>query len=339
MTRLRWGILGTGRIARQFATALRRSRHGLLTAIASRGTPPSDVAEFAGARLLTGYDALLQDDDVDAVHIATAHPTHAPWAIRAAACGKHVLVEKPLAMNAAEAEQVITAARRADVLLMEGFMFRSHQQTLRLAQLVAAGAIGDVRLVQASFGYVKPYDPSSRYFSAALGGGAILDVGCYCMAMARLIAGAAAGEAFREPIQLRGSVLLAPSGVDTVAVAELRFAGGVLAQLATSNRAVLDNTVRIFGSHGLIEVASPWFCTGKSGGSSAIVQRDAAGWQTVHGFETPEWLFAIEADAFAAAVPRREPIWPNMSAADTLGNARALDAWRAAAGVRYAADG
>jgi predicted dehydrogenase len=336
--RLRWGILGTGRIARQFATALPRARSSRLVAVATRALPLSNPDAFGAARLVEGYDALLDDAEVEAVYVATPHPTHAHWATRALAAGKHVLCEKPLAMTAAEAARVIAAARRSGRLLMEAFMFRPHPQTHRLVELLRAGVVGEVLLVQASFGYVKPYDPASRYFNRALGGGAILDVGGYCTAMARLIAGVAGDAPFREPLRLHGMATLAPTGVDLAATAELEFAGGILAQLAVANRAVLDNAVRIFGSAGRIEIPSPWFCAGKQGGRSDIVVYDTNDTATVHPIETEEWLYAIEADAFAASLPHQEAAWPAMSWEDTLGNMRVLDAWRAAAGVRYDAD-
>ena len=337
--RLRWGILGTGRVARQFATALPHSARGRLVAVASRGPPAAPpAAEFAAARLIHGYDALLADPEVDAVYVATLHPDHATWVAHAAAAGKHVLCEKPLAMTAAEAKRAIAAAARAGVFLMEGFAFRVHPLTQRLVELLRARAIGNVRMLQATFGYVKPYDPASRYFARSLGGGAILDVGGYCMAMARLIAGIARGEPFSEPIHVRGSASLAPTGVDRWAVAELVFPDEILAQLCTANSAVLDNRVRIFGSSGEIELPSPWFCSGKRGGVTEIIVRDADRRAVVHPVATEGWLFGIEADAVAAALPAQEVEWPGMGWADTLGNMRALDAWRAAVGVRYAAD-
>jgi predicted dehydrogenase len=337
--RLRWGILATGRGARQFATALAHAVRGRLVAVASRApTAARPCGEFAHARVVHGYDALLADPEVDAVYIATPHPEHARWVARAAAAGKHVLCEKPLAMTAAEARGAIDAARRAGVFLMEGFAFRLHPSTHRLIALLREGTIGRVRMVQATFGYAKPYDPASRYFAQSLGGGAILDVGGYCMAMARLVAGVALGEHCVEPLGVRGAASLTPTGVDRYAVAELVFPGEILAQLCTANSVVLDNRVRIFGTRGEIELTSPWFCSGKRGGVAEIIVRDAERREVVHSVETTQWLFAIGADAVAASLPAQQVAWPGMRWDDTLSNMRALDAWRAAVGVRYAAD-
>ncbi len=339
MQRLRWGILGTGRIARQFAAALPRSRNSTLAAVASRSLDSAPAAEFTGARMHRGYGALLDDPAVDAVYVATPHPAHAEWAIRAAEAGRHVLCEKPIAMNAAEAEAIVDAARRAGVFLMEAFAYRVHPQTRRLVRLVRSGAIGEVRLAQAGFGISKAFDPSDRLFSRALGGGGILDLGCYCASMARLVAGASAGEPFLDPVRVQGAGVIGAGGVDELAVAMLEFSGGLVAQLSVGLTLAQDNVVRLYGTRGRIEVASPWACSGKQGGRGVIAVRDTAGRVDEIAVETAEWLYALEADAVAEHVAAGRAECPEMGWADTLGNMRALDAWRGAVGLEYDADG
>ena len=331
---LRWGILGTGRIARQFAAALGHARHGRLVAVASRGdaAPP---AEFAGARFHVGYDALLADPAVDAVYIATPHPSHAEWAIRTAEAGKHILCEKPIGMNAAEAEAMIAAARRHDVFLMEAFMNRVHPMTAALVGLLRAGVIGRPRLIRAAFGYAKKFDAASRTYDRALGGGGILDVGCYPVSIARLIAGAVANTPFADPIGLTAAGHVGATGIDEWAVATLEFPGQLYAQVATGVAVAMDNTVRIDGERGHIHVPSPWWCSGREGGRG-IIAVHAGGTTTEHVVETADWLYAIEADAVARHIPGRQV--PAMGWDDTLGNMRTLDAWRAAIGLTYAAD-
>ena len=330
---LGWGILGTGRIARVFAAALRRARSGRLVAVASRGAKPQPAPEFEGARRHHGYDALLADPEVEAVYVATPHPSHAELTIRAAAAGKHVLCEKPLAMSAAEAEAAVAAARLHDVFLMEAFMYRTHPQTLRIAQLLGAGAIGEPRLVQAAFGYWKPFEAAARHFAPDLGGGAILDVGGYCTSMARLVAGIGAGRPFLDPVEVQGMASLAPSGVEEAALATLRFPGGMLAQLSVAMSLAQENAVRIYGTERMLEVPSPWFCSGKQGGRAALLLHDL---RRLDGpveemvVETPDWLYAIEADAVAEHLDARQVAWPGMRWDDSLGNMRTLDGWRAA---------
>jgi predicted dehydrogenase/aryl-alcohol dehydrogenase-like predicted oxidoreductase len=330
---LRWGILGTGRIARQFAAAVATAKHGRLVAVASRARMNDIPPEFGSTKFYPSYAELLAAPEVDAVYVAIPHPMHAEWAIKTAEAGKHVLCEKPIGMNAAEADAIIDAARRHDVFLMEAFMYRAHPQTAALVGLIRSGTIGEVRLIQASFGYTKAFDAAARQFAPELGGGGILDVGCYPVSLSRLVAGAAAGKPFADPVSIVAAGHLGTSGVDEWAAAILRFPGDLIAQVSTGVTLAQDNVARIFGTLGRIEVASPWFCSGREGGRSTITVRLASGESRETVIETADWLYAIEADHVAAHVAARQA--PAMTWDDTLGNARALDAWRTAIGLEY----
>ncbi|MDA8253808.1 MAG: aldo/keto reductase [Rhodospirillales bacterium] len=332
---LRWGILGTGAIARQFSDALATSAHGALVAVASRQPAEGLGDAFAGASVHAGYEGLLADPAVDAVYIATPHSSHAEWTIRACAAGRHVLCEKPLGMNAAEAMAVADAAARHGVVVMEAFMYRCHPQTRRLVDLLASGAIGEITLVQAAYGYHTDFDPGKRHFDPQLGGGAILDVGCYCISMCRLIAGVAAGKPCAESVGIRALGHLGPTGVDERASAILTFSGGLLAQVSASITTVQDNTLRIYGTKGRIDVRSPWFCSGRTGGVGTITLTSRAGDVETIAVETGAWLYAIEADTFAEAVERGAVAWPAPDLQDTIGTMQTLDAWRQAIGLDY----
>src|SRR3954464_13354846 len=147
--KLRWGILGPGGIAQAFRDGVKDSKTGTLAAIATRNPQKPGLAEtFPGARILDGYDALLKDPEVDAIYIAVPHPGHPEWAIKAAEAGKHVLVEKPLALSAFEVDAVFHAHRKAGTFVGEAFMYRLHPATAKLRELIASGAIGDVRMIQ-----------------------------------------------------------------------------------------------------------------------------------------------------------------------------------------------
>jgi len=289
----------------------------------------------------TDYRKLVTRDDVQLVDVSSTGNTHHEVVMAALAAGKHILCEKPLAMDAAEAAAVIEAARRHDVFLMEAFMYRVHPQTRRLVELLRSGVIGEPRLIQAAFSYWKAFDPAARHFAPALGGGGILDVGGYCASMARLVAGVAQGLPFLDPMEVQGTALIGASSVDEVAVATLRFPGGILAQLSAGVSLAQENAVRIYGTEGQIEVVSPWFCSGKQGGRASLLLRDL---RRLDGsveeivVETVDWLYAIEADAAAAHIADREVAWPGMRWEDSLGNMRTLDAWRAAVGLAYDAD-
>ncbi|MBM4044202.1 MAG: oxidoreductase, partial [Planctomycetes bacterium] len=167
------------------------------------------------------------------------------------------------------------------------------------------------------------------------GGGGILDVGCYCTSMARLIAGVALGKDFAEPIAVSGCGHIGQSRVDDYAVASLKFPGGILAQLATGVQLNQESVVRIFGSEGSILVPSPWFCARDGGASKIIVQRKGGKAPREIVVESPAGIYSIEADTVAANIAKRQAPSPAMSWADTLGNMRTLDQWRTAVGMVY----
>lgn len=326
--KLRWGILGTGSIARTFAGALLQSRTGELAAIGSRteDTARAFAQNFPPARAHSTYERLLADPEVEAVYISTPHPMHKEWVIEAAKAGKHILCEKPLAMGHDDASAMVDAARKHDVFLMEAFMYRCHPQTKRLVQLIREGAIGKVGLIQATFSFATTYSPFNRFFSKELGGGGILDVGCYCISMARLIAGAAVGKNFANPIQMKGTGVLHPeTGVDEWATATLSFPNRILAQVSCGISLKQESVVRIFGTRGSIFIPLPWFPGLEKGESRFFVYPNDQEPVEVTT-EATEGLYAIEADTVAMFIDQRQS--PSMSWDDSLGNMQALDQWR-----------
>lgn len=334
--KIRWGILGTGAIAHKFAAGLTESKNGTLVAIGSRSE--ETAFKFAGdfpATCHASYESLLADPEVEIVYISTPHPMHAEWAIKAANAGKHVLCEKPLAMNHAEALAVVEAARRNDVFLMEAFMYRCHPQTAKLVELIRDNVIGDVRFIRATFSFAAERNLESRLLNPALGGGAILDLGCYPVSMARLIAGAATGKNFQDPVELRAvGHLGAESRVDECAIASLRFPGGILAQLTAGVQIDLDNNVRIAGTKGSILVPSPWFVSREPGFSKIIIFKNDLPEEAIVEFD--RGIYAIEADTVAAHLAQGQS--SAMTWDDSLGNMQTLDRWRAEVGMIYDSD-
>ena len=337
MTDLRWGILGTGRIAGIFSRGVLASQTGRLAAVGSRTQATADqfAREHGVARAHGSYEALLADREVQAVYVATPHPLHAEWTIRAAQAGKHVLCEKPLTLNHAQAVTVVGAARAAGVLLMEAFMYRCHPQTTRVVELVKSGALGRVNLVQASFGFQREFSPDVRLWNRALGGGGILDVGCYPVSLARLIAGTVDGRPFADPVSVTGTGYLHPqTGVDVYAAGTLRFGNGIVAQVACSIGLVQDSSARLYGTEGWLHVPVPWISTRDGGTSSIFLHRPGAAAPEEIAITAPP-LYALEADAFAAALAAGQSEVPAMTVADSLGNMAVLDQWRAAVGLVY----
>ncbi len=331
--KLKWGIISTGRIAGVFAKALMDSKTGELLAVASRTQKSADSFgdEYKVPRRYGSYQALLDDPDVQAVYIAPPHPMHAEWTIKAAEAGKHILCEKPLTINFPEAMAVIEAARRNDVFLMEAFMYRCHPQTAKLVELVRSGIIGEVRMIQATFSFNSAWNPEGRVLNPELGGGGILDVGCYPVSMSRLIAGAAMDKPFAEPIEVKGIGRIGETGVDEWAAGILRFENDIIAQVATGVRLNQENVVRIYGSEGNIFVPSPWFCQERA---EIIVTRDGQQQETIL-VESKGSSYTFEADVVAANIEKRQAPSPAMSWDDSLGNMRTLDSWRLAIGLMY----
>jgi predicted dehydrogenase/aryl-alcohol dehydrogenase-like predicted oxidoreductase len=339
MQKLRWGILSTGSIARRLAKSLQTSQTGVLVAVASRTEEKARAFanEFAVPRAYGSYDELLADPEVDAIYLATPHPDHAKWTIRAARAKKHILCEKPAAMDAAQGVAMLDAVKANGVFFLEAFMYRCHPQTRQLVELIRAGTIGEVRFISCNFGFNASYNASSRLFARHLGGGAILDVGCYAASMARLLAGAALGRDFADPEEVKAVGRLDPGeGTDMVATAVLKFPGGITAQLSTAMQVELANQVQIFGSTGYITVTQPWF-SGQNG-ARILIRRSGSGEIEEIDTSDPVDLYAYELDLVAAHCKEGQAPSPAMTWADTLGNLRTLDAWRAEVGVVYASD-
>ena len=337
---VRWGILGPGGIARAFSAALQQMSSAKLVAIASRNPGKPDlVTQFPGARILNGYQALLDDPEVEAIYIATPHPGHAEWAIKAAEAGKHVLSEKPIAVSAHQADAMMVAARKAGTFLGEAFMYRLHPQTAKFVDMIKSGAIGEVRGIKASFGFLMGNpDPNHRLLANDTAGGGILDICCYPVSVARLIAGAATGVPFVDPVKVVGAAHLGATGVDEWASAILQFPNDIIAEVSGGVSLAFDNTVRVYGTTGWLEVKSPWFATGKQGGTGDIVIHHADGKDETVTVTEPRWLYTFEIEAAGKALRagKQEFDPPGMTWADSLGNMKVLDKWRAAVGLEFA---
>ena len=249
---LRWGIAGPGRIARGIARDLQIVEGCELVAVGSRSLARAEAfaAEFAepgsGARAHGSYRELLADDDVDVVYVSTPHRQHAAIARAALAAGKAVLVEKSFTCTLAGAQGVVDAAREHRRFAMEAMWTRFAPLVVRMRELTADGAIGDVRAVHADLGVVKPVDPLDRLWDPAQGGGALLDVGVYPVAFAQMLLGTP------DSVQVRG--MLGPTGVEQDAALLLGWDDGRWAMLDCSLRMPLAGAAAIVGTAGRIDV-------------------------------------------------------------------------------------
>ncbi len=323
-------MLGVAKIAvEQVIPALQASPAARVEAVASRDPAKAEAAarRLGIPRAHGSYEALLADPAVEAVYIPLPNHLHVPWSVRAALAGKHVLCEKPLAMNAAEVRELIAARDRAGVVVAEAFMVRAHPQWLKVRELVRAGRIGDLRLVQGLFSY-QLRDPANVRSRVEWGGGALLDVGCYPVTLSRWLYGA-------EPLEVAATLERDPElKVDRLVSAVLRFPAGQ-ASFTVAGQAALSQRMLILGSAGRIEVEVP-FNPPHERRARVLVDdgRDLVGAGVeVLSFE-PVNQFALQGDRFREAVRRGTP--PPVPLEDALANMAVLDAvFRAAETGRW----
>jgi predicted dehydrogenase len=337
--KLQWGVIGTGGIASDFVEALRCSDRCRVVNVS--GSSPEKARAFADKwgvpASSAGVHEMLADRQVQAVYVATPHPAHEAQAMAAIEAGKHVLCEKPMTVDAAGTARVIEAARRRGVFLMEAFMYRCHPLMRELLPRLKEGMIGALRHVRADFGFRVPRDPAGRLFDLQLGGGGILDVGGYPVSFARLLAGLVEGAPFADPVSVQASGFLGPTGADEVATALLGFASGFTAQCTSAVHHDVGTVAVVFGEEGKIVLPDPWIPGSARHGleTEFTIFRDGRDPETVK-VRTEKATYAIEAELVADTLPAKEAAWPAMSHADSLGNMRTLDAWRAALGARRA---
>jgi xylose dehydrogenase (NAD/NADP) len=323
---LRWGVLGTAGIARsQVVPAIQASSNGRVIAISGRD--PSRSAEFArtfGIKdVFASYEALLASPGVDAVYIPLPNSLHAEWAIRAADAGKAVLCEKPLALDATEARRVAEHFAERNVPLMEGFMYRFHPQNSHALKLVKDGAIGDVREVRAHLSVDIMADAAGNVrFDKKLGGGSLLDMGCYAVSAARLFLG--------EPVAALASFDVDPkTGVDLAASAILEFPDGRTALVSSSFKASGQGFYQVIGTEGVIDVPRAFIPgMGSRVGEGLVIVSDPDGRRFEKTFQ-PVDHYRLMAEAFAEAVLSGKPV--PCPPEDAVDNMRALDAIAASA--------
>lgn len=249
--RLRWGTLSTANIGRWAVNpAIRASSNGDLVAVASRDGERARAfaAEYDIPRHHGSYESMIEDPDLDALYIPLPNGLHREWTIRALEAGKHVLCEKPLALDANECEEMAAAADAADRLLMEGFMYRFHPRTERVVAMLGDGAVGDLRTIRSAFTF-RLTKPDNIRLDPELGGGALMDVGCYCVNVSRILAG-------REPEEVCATARWTDRGVDDELTGVLRFEGGLTAHFDCSLTMERSEFYEAAGTDGHLRVES-----------------------------------------------------------------------------------
>jgi D-xylose 1-dehydrogenase (NADP+, D-xylono-1,5-lactone-forming) len=314
--KIHWGVLGCAGIAeRAFIPAVLASRSGRLAGIAARdeGRAKAWAGRFGFLRAFRDYAELIASPDVDAVYNPLPNDLHAEWSIRALRAGKHVLCEKPMALNAPEVRAMIQAAETNGALLMEGFMYKFHPQIATTLDLIRKGRVGEVRSVHSSFTFRFDRDALNYRWSPAMGGGALYDVGCYTLSAARLVFGA-------EPVSVfaRGRVDPA-TGVDMTSAAVLEFPGGRFAQCDASFESHFQSRLVVVGSEGTLQLDRAF-----SAKDFDVEVRLARG-DTQETIRVPRAnMFTLMVEHFGDAVLGKSPL--RYPAADAWHNMRAIDA-------------
>ena len=320
-TRVRWGILGAANIAvKKVAPAMQRGTRCDIVAIASRelGKAQRAAQELGVERAYGSYEELLADPDIEAIYNPLPNHLHVPWTIRAAEAGKHVLCEKPIALSADEARQLLEVRERTGVLIGEAFMVRNHPQWLAVRDLVQRGSIGDLRVVAGHFSYFKR-DPNDVRSVLEWGGGGLMDVGCYPITMARWLFGeepeAAIGIVDRDP-ELR---------VDRIVSGLLRFPSGGQATFTSAMQLVHYQRMQLHGTSGRIEVQIPFNAPNDRACRIFVDNGRELGDRSADAIDFPIVdQYTLQGDNFSAAV-RGEGEVP-VSIEDAIGNMAVIDA-------------
>jgi xylose dehydrogenase (NAD/NADP) len=312
---VKWGILSTARINRAVIPPAHASEKVELVAVASRDQARADAyaAEWEIPRAHGSYEALLADDEIEAVYISLPNNLHVDWSIRAVEAGKHVLCEKPMGKRAAEVEQAFDAAERAGRILSEAFMYRHNPQAKRLRQLTDEGAIGEPRVVRACFSFAL-FDPENIRLRTDVEGGSLMDVGCYCVNGSRLLAG--------EPELVFGQQLMGPSGTDWVFTASLRFSGDVFGLFDCGTALPSRDELEAIGSEGSLVLDDPWHAR------EPVIEVRRGG--DVERIELePLDSYRLELENVSDAIRGEATLL--LGRADAVGNARAIEALAASA--------
>jgi xylose dehydrogenase (NAD/NADP) len=305
-----WGIISTANINRKVIPGAHESPKVNLAAVASRDQTKADAyaKEWNIERAYGSYEALLADPEIEAVYISLPNTLHCEWSIKSLEAGKHVLCEKPMSRHTADVVEAFDVADRTGRILSEAFMYRHNPQTKRLQQLVDDGAIGEVRLVRSAFSYGL-YDTDNIRLQTDLEGGALMDVGCYCVSGSRLLGG--------EPERAYGQAWFGNSGTDWVFTASLRFPGDVLAIFDCGTALPERDELEVIGGDGSLFLDDPWHCI-----NPVIEVRREDGTERIEIERTDS--YRLELENMSDAI--RGEAEPLLGREDAVGQARVLEA-------------
>ncbi len=296
--KIRWGLLSTARINRAVIPAIRASKRSELLAVGSRSVETGRLfaQKWDIPRVHGSYEGLLSDSEIDVIYIPLPNHLHTEWTIKAMQAGKHVLVEKPLALTTADVQSIRQASKATGRKVAEAFMYRHHPKTLKVQELLAAGAIGEVKYVQGDFIYILDRPDDIRWVPE-YGGGSIWDVGCYPISFIRMVMG-------RMPATVHGYQVLAKSGVDLTFTGHMDFQGGILAHFYSSFGLPYDTRMEIVGTKGKITSLQPFLI--RDARTPLILQQEKEGEQKITFPDTELYLGEVN-DMEKAIMDGKEP--------------------------------
>jgi predicted dehydrogenase len=308
---LRWGLLSTARINQALIEPLRTSKRNVLTAVASRSQTAADAyaKENKIEKAHGSYDALLADPEIDVIYNPLPNHMHAEWTIKAVEAGKHVLLEKPIALTVAEVEAIDAAAQKNGRVVAEAFMYRHHPQTLKVVELVNSEKLGKVKFVRGAFSF-QLTNPGDIRLDPAMGGGALWDVGCYPLSFTRTVLGA-------EPLEVFAWQVTGSTDIDETLFAQLRFPGEIYAQFECSFALPFEARMEVLGTQGRLMIPTPF----KPGEKEHILlthPNDVTDTIAIHG----QPLYSGEVEDMADAILLGKA--PRVSLADSRANVAAI---------------
>ena len=337
MNPIKWGILGTGAIAKAFADALQETE-GELVAVASQSLERAeDFSKPYNCSAIEGYQSLISLPEVEAIYVATPHTSHFELSAECLRNKKAVLCEKPMTINATETMALINISRKNNTLLMEAFMYKIHPQTQKVMKVIHENLTSPLN-IKAEFCFAVDVPESHRLVNKELGGGSILDIGCYPMSISRHAVGAVNGKNFMNPVSIDGQGELNSQGIDLNASAKLVFEDGSIAEVKSATNLSSASDVEISDGETTIIINQPWHCGEFTNRKSQITIQKSNGDQETIDIITDKGLYALEIDHFSENLRNQNTESYLIPHNDSHGNMIALDTWRKALKVVYDED-
>ena len=337
MKPIKWGILGTGAIAKAFADALQETESELVAVASQSLQRAEDFSKSYNCTAIEGYQSLISLPEVEAIYVATPHTSHFELSAECLRNKKAVLCEKPMTINATETMALIDISRKNNTLLMEAFMYKIHPQTQQVMKVVQENLTSPLN-IRAEFCFAVDVPESHRLVNKELGGGSILDIGCYPMSISRHAVGAVNGKNFMNPVSIEGQGELNSQGIDLNASAKLVFEDGSLAEIKSATNLSSASDVEISDGKTTVVLNQPWHCGEFTERKSQITLKKSNGDKESIDITTDKGLYALEIDHFSENLKNHNTESDLIPHNDSHGNMIALDTWRKALKVVYDED-